>query len=73
MQIFNEYISYILFTACIFGFLFTAIFAVYSMPAHSIVSLIVTIASAIGGAHSFGNAFFSGKDFKDIPASTRRR
>lgn len=70
MRIFNEYASYILFAVCIFGFLFTAIFAVYSMPAYSIISLIVTIVSAIGGAHSFGNAFFSGKD---IPASTRRR
>ena len=70
MQIFNEYISYILFAVCIFGFLFTAIFAVYSMPANSIISLIVTIIAAIGGVHSFGNAFFSGKD---LPASTRRR
>ena len=70
MQIFNEYISYILFAVCIFGFLFTAGFAVYNMPAHSIISLIVTIIAAIGGAHSFGNAFFSGKD---LPTSTRRR
>lgn len=70
MQIFNEYLSYIFFVICIFGFLFTAGFAVYSMPIHSIINLAITIVSAIGGAHSFGNAFFSGKD---IPASTRRR
>lgn len=70
MRIINEYISYIFFAVCIFGFLFTAGFAVYNMPVHSIISLMITIASAICGAHSFGNAFFSGKD---IPASTRRR
>lgn len=70
MRIFNEYISYVLFAICIFGFLFTAGFTVYSMPIYAIVSLIITIASAIGGTYSFGYAFFSGKG---LSASTRRR
>lgn len=70
MRIFNEYMSYILFAVCIFGFLFTAGFAVYSMPIYAIISLMITIVSAIGGVYSFGYAFFSGKD---LSASTRRR